>query len=117
VETKADHHLFAIEICLDDLDPNAVRVALYADGLDGGDPLREEVKCAQVSADATRRYAYQVAVRNTRPANDYTVRLIPQRFGVPVPLEALESSGNDDENSARRRRFPGTTIRSPAPGR
>ena len=88
VETNADHHLFAIEIFLNDLDPNAVRVELYADGLKGGDPLREEMKFAQVSADATGRYAYQAAVRNTRPANDYTVRLIPQRSGVPVPLES-----------------------------
>ena len=33
VETNADHHLFEVEVFLNDLDPNAVRVELYADGI------------------------------------------------------------------------------------
>ena|SRR6185369_3661248 len=32
VETNADHHVFEVEVFLNDLDPNAVRVELYADG-------------------------------------------------------------------------------------
>ena len=46
VETNADHHVFEVEIFLNDLDPNAVRVELYADGINGGDPVREEMKRA-----------------------------------------------------------------------
>ena len=38
VETNADHHVFEVEIFLNDLDPNAVRVELYADGINGSDP-------------------------------------------------------------------------------
>src|ERR1035438_4212668 len=33
VETNADHHVFEVEICLNDLDPTAARVELYADGV------------------------------------------------------------------------------------
>jgi glycogen phosphorylase len=36
VETKAEQHLFDIQVYLNDLDPKAVQVELYADGVNGG---------------------------------------------------------------------------------
>jgi starch phosphorylase len=88
VETNADHRVFEVEICLSDFDPNAVRVELYADGINGGDPVREEMKFAQPLPDASRRCVYRATVPTTRPARDYTARVIPQRSGVAVPLES-----------------------------
>ena len=88
VETNADHHVFEVEIFLNDLDPNAVRVELYADGINGGDPVREEMKCGRPLPDASRRCLYHATVPTTRPARDYTARVIPQRSGVAVPLES-----------------------------
>jgi starch phosphorylase len=79
--------VFEVEIFLNDLDPNAVRVELYADGINGGDPVREEMKRARSLPDASRRCVYHAAVPTTRPAGDYTARVIPQRSGVAVPLE------------------------------
>ncbi len=87
VETHADHHVFEIETFLNDLDPNVVRVELYADGINGGDPIRQEMKCAGPLPDASRRCIYHAAVPTTRPAGDYTARVIPQLSGVAVPLE------------------------------
>ena len=46
VETNAGHHAFEVEIFLNDLDPNAARVELYADGIDGGEPVRVEMNSA-----------------------------------------------------------------------
>ena len=88
VETNADHHVFEVEVFLNDLDPNAVRVELYADGINGGDPVREEMKCARPLPDASRRCVYHATVPAARPARDYTARVIPQRSGVAVPLES-----------------------------
>jgi starch phosphorylase len=88
VETNAEHHVFEVEIFLNDLDPNAVRVELYADAIDGGDPVRVEMKCARPLPDASRRSVYRATVPTTRPARDYTARVIPQRSGVAVPLES-----------------------------
>ena len=88
VETNAEHHVFEVEICLNDLDPNAVRVELYADGINGGGPVLEEMKIAQPLPDAPRRCVYRATVPTTRPARDYTARVIPQRSGVAVPLES-----------------------------
>jgi starch phosphorylase len=88
VETNAGHHVFEVEIFLNNLDPNAARVELYADGIDGGDPVRVEMKCARPLPDASRPSLYQATVPTTRPARDYTARVVPQRSGVAVPLES-----------------------------
>jgi hypothetical protein len=37
---------------------------------------------------AARAYTYRVEVAATRPITDYTVRAIPNRDGVAVPLES-----------------------------
>jgi starch phosphorylase len=87
VETNEDHHVFEIEIFLNDLEPNAVRVELYVDGINDGDPVRVKMKCARPLPDATGHCVYQATVPNSRPARDYTARVIPQRSGVAVPLE------------------------------
>ena len=58
---------------------------LYADGMNGGDPVRQEMKRALKVAGA---YIYRAAVLSTRPATDYTARLIPYCDGVAIPLEA-----------------------------
>jgi glycogen phosphorylase len=87
VENHADYHQFEVEVFLSDLDPKAVRVELYADGVNGGDPARIEMKCALPPSDASPCCVYQVAVSTARPSNDYTPRVIPHRSGVAVPLE------------------------------
>ena len=88
IETSADHHVFEVEILLNDLDPNAARVELYADGIDGSDPVRVEMKCARPQPDASRASFCQTTVPTTRPARDYTARVVPQRSAVAVPLES-----------------------------
>ncbi|MGO9126152.1 MAG: alpha-glucan family phosphorylase [Terriglobales bacterium] len=87
VETNADHHVFEVDIFLNDLDPNAVGVELYADGINGDDPVRREMKCARPLPGASRRCVYHATVPSTRPARDYTARMMPHCDGVAVPLE------------------------------
>ena len=88
VETNADHHAFAVETFLNELEPSAVRVELYANRVNGGDPVREEMKCADPPAGPSGGRVYRATVRMTRPASDYTARAIPQRSGATVPLES-----------------------------
>jgi len=45
VDTSAEHHVFEVEIFLNGLDPNAVRVELYAERVSGGEPVREAMRC------------------------------------------------------------------------
>ena len=90
VETKEGLHAFEVELFLNDLDAKAVRVELYADGINGGDPVRQEMKCMRPQPDASRRCVFQATVPATRPAGDYTARVMPQRSGASVPLEAAQ---------------------------
>jgi starch phosphorylase len=88
VETRGGQHVFEAQVYLGDLEPKAVRVELYADGVNGGAPARQEMKCVRPLAAASGGYVYSAAVAAARPPADYTARVIPQRTGVAVPLEA-----------------------------
>jgi len=87
VETSGEQHLFEVQVCLDDLDHKAVRVELYANGVNGDSPLRQEMKCAGRPAGASSGCVYSAAVPAGRPPRDYTVRVIPHFDGVVIPLE------------------------------
>jgi starch phosphorylase len=88
VETDGVQHVFEVQVYLHDLDPHAARVELYADGVDGDGPVRQEMARGRQLAGAARGYAYRARVPATRPAADYTARVIPHDTGVAVPLEA-----------------------------
>ena len=88
VETGGEQHVFQAQIYLDDLDPQAVQVELYAEGLNGNGPQRQEMTRLRSLAGALGGHIYSAAVSATRPATDYTVRVIPHFPGVAVPLEA-----------------------------
>jgi starch phosphorylase len=87
VETNADHHVFEVELLLDDLDPNAVRVELYAEGLMGSAPVQLEMKLVRPLPGSTGGYVYSAAVSAARPRADYTARAIPHSNRVAIPLE------------------------------
>lgn len=80
--------MFEVQVFLNDLDPNAARVELYADGINGENPVRQEMERVRQLAGAFRGYAYRAQVLAIRPASDYTARVIPHHTGVAVPLEA-----------------------------
>lgn len=87
VETDDERHVFEVQVYLNDIDPNAVRVELYADGVSGGSPVRQEMTRSHQLMGAVHGYVYSTSVPATRPASDYTARVIPHCSGVVVPLE------------------------------
>jgi len=90
VETTGKQHVYEVQVYLNDLDPKAVRVELYADGVMGSAPMRQEMKRVRQLAGASNGYAYSAAVPAARAATDYTARVIPHCSGVAVPLEAAQ---------------------------
>jgi starch phosphorylase len=88
VESNADQDVFEVQVYLNDLDPNAVRIELYADGVNGGDPVRQEMKRLRRVEEKARGYVYGAQMPATRPPKDYTARVIPFFSSVAVPLEA-----------------------------
>jgi starch phosphorylase len=90
VAAKAEVNAFKVEVFTGELDVNSVRVELYADGVNGGEPLLNEMKCLHQLPGNAGGYVYGVDVSVARPATDYTVRAIPRFSGAAVPLEAKE---------------------------
>ena len=90
VETRNEQHIFEVQVYLNDLDPRAVRVELYADGVMGSAPARQEMKRVRQPAGTSGDCVYSAAVSADRPAADYTPRVIPHCDGVAIPLEAAQ---------------------------
>lgn len=88
VETESQQHIFEVQVHLDGLEPEAVRVELFANGIDGAEPERLEMKNVRQQVGTTNSYAYRAEAPATRPATDYTARLVPHHDSVAVPLEA-----------------------------
>lgn len=87
ITDDGDRHLFEVQVYLNGLDPDAVRIELYAEGVQGGDPVRQEMTRGIKLVGAENGYNYVAQVSATRPASDYTARVIPHRRGISVPLE------------------------------
>ncbi|HXY11750.1 MAG TPA: alpha-glucan family phosphorylase [Terriglobales bacterium] len=119
-EQEGDQHVFQVQVFLGELDPDAVRVELYADGRNGEEPTRQLMNRGEPLAgsasgflstadgrngeEPTRQpmnrgeplvgsangFLYTARVPATRPAIAYTPRLVPYKAGVRIPLEANE---------------------------
>jgi starch phosphorylase len=87
VQTTAAQHIFEAEVYLHGLDPKVVRVELYADGIQGSDPIRQEMTRLRPSTGESSGGIYRASVSAARLATDYTARIIPHYDGVMVPLE------------------------------
>lgn len=82
-ETRDDRHVFEAEVYLRDLDPNAVRVELYADGLDGEVPIPREMRRIRERVGAADGYT----LSRQRAGDSFDSRLhrpdhsLPRRHG------------------------------------
>jgi glycogen phosphorylase len=88
VATQDGRHHIGVEVYLGRLDPEAVRVELYADAADGAQPERHVMTRGRTLDAAGNAYEYEVRIPARRPAGDYTPRLVPYRAAAAVPLEA-----------------------------
>ena len=86
-QTKADQNIFEVDVYLDDIDVNLVRVELYAKGINGGDSIHQEMHRDGPVIGTSGGYIYSTTVSAARSRTDYTPRIIPFCDGVAVPLE------------------------------
>jgi len=87
VVSNEARHAFEVPIYLHDLGSESVRVELYADGVMGRAPERQEMQRRHQVEGAIGGYVYGASVPAARPAADYTVRVLPRCDGLAVPLE------------------------------
>jgi starch phosphorylase len=90
VETRGDVHHVTVEVYLGALEPEMVRVQLYADPIDGGEPTRHVLACGRKIDGPGNGFEFDIRIPGTRPASDYTLRLLPFHPAAAVPLESHE---------------------------
>jgi hypothetical protein len=77
-----------VQVFLDEIGPDMVRLELYADGDDDHPVLRQEMTRLRQLVGSINGYVYGASVPATRSARDYTPRLVPNFPRVAVPLES-----------------------------
>jgi glycogen phosphorylase len=88
LEQQGERYLFHVQVFLDEIDPDAVRVELYADAQKGEDPATSAMNRCERLAGAANGFTYTAVIPASRPAANYTPRVVPQHAGAFVPLEA-----------------------------
>jgi starch phosphorylase len=87
IKTEGPVHLFDVQVNLNGLDRDLVQLELYADGINGGPPTRQQMTRTQPAQGDARWLSYRAPVPSTRPPGDFTARIIPACAGAAVPLE------------------------------
>jgi starch phosphorylase len=88
MEQHDDHYVFQVQVYLNELDPEAVKVELYADAQNAAEPVRQPMQRGEPLIGSADAFLYVASVPATRPASDYTPRVVPYKIGASVPLEA-----------------------------
>jgi len=87
VQTDEKFHCFTVAIFINGLDTKVVLVELYADGVDSADPVCEKMEACDLSGASPELFIYRASIPASRPASDFTVRVIPDHKDIQVPLE------------------------------
>ncbi len=85
---EGDRYQFEVQVYLGDVAADAVSVELYADALDGDEPVREVLQRGEPLAGTANAWIYAGSVMADRPPTHYTPRIIPAHPMARVPLEA-----------------------------
>jgi len=87
VQQQNGRYFFQVQVLIGNMNPEAVRVELYADGGKDADPIRQPMSRGERLVGADSTFTYGAFVPATRPAADYTPRLVPEHAGALMPLE------------------------------
>jgi starch phosphorylase len=88
VSREGDGWAFGVRVYLGEIPTASVRVELYADPTDGEEPLRTEMERGDTIPGAINGYVYNARIPTSRPAEDFTPRVVPSHPEARVPTEA-----------------------------
>ncbi|MCX2932095.1 alpha-glucan family phosphorylase [Mycobacterium sp. CVI_P3] len=86
VEPTATGYHFRVLVSLGPIGTGAVRVQLYASGLDGG--AAELIPMERGDEVIRGTFSYHAHVDGSRPPSDYTPRVVPHHPDALIPIEA-----------------------------
>ena len=88
ITSTEEHHNYSIPVYLGDLTPQQIRVELFAEALNGSEPVCLLMNQDHELCGTSNGFVYSAQAPNSRPPDDYTVRIIPDHPGALVPLES-----------------------------
>jgi starch phosphorylase len=84
----ADQYVFEAKIDINGLDPESVRVELYADHVNGFERVSTPMRRNKKQKSTAEITSYCVTVPAQRPPTDFTPRIVPFNVNAHAPLEA-----------------------------
>jgi starch phosphorylase len=87
VETHDGVRIFRVQVFPGDLSPQNFRVELYANPLREGESAVQAMTATEKDGAHKGVLTYSAQVAASRPASDYTARIVPYHANVSVPLE------------------------------
>jgi glycogen phosphorylase len=88
IETRDGQHFFEVVVAPGSLTPDHFRVELYADPVHEKSAPFQVMNVSGPCADKPGAFNYSAQISATRPAGDYTARIVPQHPNALVPLES-----------------------------
>jgi starch phosphorylase len=90
VQKEEDGYALGVQLQTGEVNPDAVRVELYAEPGSSQEPEIHTMERHEVSTSDSNSYLYSARLPTYRPASDYTPRVVPHLDGALVPLEAKQ---------------------------
>lgn len=87
VTTVDGQQLFEVQVYLNGVPPDAVRVELFAEESDGQNPALLGMSLDRQLVGAEHGYIYKAQTPTIRHSGDFTARIVPFHPGVAIPLE------------------------------
>jgi starch phosphorylase len=87
IQRQSDSYNLTVAVNLDDIDPKAVQIQLYADPPGDTEPEIHVMETAEAIRGTAGGYIYQVRIPAQRPVEHYTPRIVPYFDSAVVPLE------------------------------
>jgi starch phosphorylase len=87
IETHDDQHFFQVQVLLGELRPEELSVELYANPAEESEASLVTMTAMGASENQPGALTYSIQVPATRPAYDYTPRVVPFHAKASVPLE------------------------------
>jgi glycogen phosphorylase len=88
VSSAGERHRFTLQVYLDELEPDAVQVQLYAEPAADQPAIVQAMTRDKPLAGAINGFLYSGEVPAARPPQHYTARIVPFHRAAAVPLEA-----------------------------
>ncbi len=87
VSGEGDAWSFVVQVYLGEVDPQWVRVELHADPVAEENPIRTIMERGEPIPGAVHGYWYRAVVSASRPAMDFTPRIVPYHPEARIPSE------------------------------